>query len=87
MAKKNKVIAKPKEKQNVSEVECEGVVIEALPNAFFKVKLLNDSEVLCSICGKIRKQKNPIRITPGDTVKVGVSIYDFSRGRILWRMK
>lgn len=80
--KKHKVKA---EKQNVNEVVVDGVVEEALPNAMFRVRLQNDSMVLCTICGKIRK--NNIRILPSDSVQVGVSIYDMNRGRILYRNK
>lgn len=82
---KNKKDLKPKsEKTNISEVEVEGTVIEARPNAMFDVKLDNDNIVLCTICGKIRV--NRIRILPGDRVKVGLSIYDLKKGRILFRL-
>lgn len=82
---KNKKDLKPKsEKTNISEVEVEGTVIEARPNAMFDVKLDNDNVVLCTICGKIRV--NRIRILPGDRVKVGLSIYDLNKGRILFRL-
>jgi translation initiation factor IF-1 len=82
---KNKKDLKPKsEKTNISEVEVEGTVIEARPNAMFDVKLDNDNVVLCTICGKIRV--NRIRILPGDRVKVGLSIYDLKKGRILFRL-
>ena len=82
---KNKKDLKPKsEKANISEVEVEGTVIEARPNAMFDVKLDNDNIVLCTICGKIRV--NRIRILPGDRVKVGLSIYDLKKGRILFRL-
>lgn len=85
MKNKNKKDLKPKsEKTNISEVEVEGTVIEARPNAMFDVKLDNDSVVLCTICGKIRV--NRIRILPGDRVKVGLSIYDLNKGRILFRL-
>ena len=66
-------------------IEIEGVVVEKLPNAMFKVKLDNDYEVLAHISGKIRM--NFIRILPGDRVKVELSPYDLSRGRITWRDK
>jgi len=71
------------EKQNMSEVVVEGTVLEARPNAMFDVKLDNDQVVLCTICGKIRLHK--IRILPGDRVECGLSIYDMTRGRILYR--
>lgn len=60
-------------------------MLEAQPNAMFKVKLDNDFEVLAHISGKIRM--NFIRILPGDKVKVELSPYDLSRGRITWREK
>ena len=66
-------------------IEVFGTVLEAQPNAMFKVKLDNDFEVLAHISGKIRM--NFIRILPGDKVKVELSPYDPSRGRITWREK
>jgi translation initiation factor IF-1 len=66
-------------------IELEGVVLENLPNAFFRVKLENGHTVLAHISGKMRKYY--IRILPGDTVKVELSPYDLTRGRITWREK
>lgn len=66
-------------------VECEGTVIEALPNAMFKVELENGHEVLAHVSGKIRKHN--IRVLMGDEVTVEVSPYDLSRGRITYRHK
>ena len=66
-------------------IEFEGVVVEALPNANFKVKLPNDMIVTAQISGKLRM--NYIKILPGDSVKVEVSIYDPTKGRITWRTK
>lgn len=66
-------------------IEFEGVVVEALPNATFKVKLPNDMIVTAHISGKLRM--NYIKILPGDKVTVEVSIYDPSKGRITWRTK
>ena len=66
-------------------IEVFGTVIEAQPNAMFKVKLENGYEVLAHISGKIRM--NYIRILPGDRVKVELSPYDLTRGRITWRDK
>ena len=60
-------------------------MIDAQPNAMFKVKLDNDFEILAHISGKIRM--NYIRILPGDRVKVELSPYDLTRGRITWREK
>ena len=62
-----------------------GTVVDAQPNAMFKVKLDNDFEILAHISGKIRM--NYIRILPGDRVKVELSPYDLTRGRITWREK
>jgi translation initiation factor IF-1 len=70
-------------KQDVIEVE--GKVIEALPNAMFKVKLENDHEILAHVSGKIRM--NFIRILPGDKVTIELTPYDLSRGRITYRFK
>ena len=66
-------------------VEFEGVVTEALPNATFKVKLPNGHIVTAHISGKLRL--NYIRIVPGDKVTVEVSVYDLTKGRIIWRAK
>ena len=62
-----------------------GTVVDAQPNAMFKVKLENGFEVLAHISGKIRM--NYIRILPGDRVRVELSPYDLTRGRITWRDK
>ena len=70
-------------KQDVIEVE--GTILEALPNAMFKVKLQNNHEILAHISGKIRM--NFIKILPGDRVTMELSPYDLSRGRITWRAK
>ena len=66
-------------------IEIEGTILEAMPNAMFRVKLENDHEILAHISGKIRK--NFIRILPGDKVKVEMTPYDLSRGRITFRLK
>jgi translation initiation factor IF-1 len=66
-------------------IEVEGVVKEALPNATFKVELPNGREILATISGKLRM--NYIRILPGDKVKMEMSPYDLTRGRITWRSK
>jgi translation initiation factor IF-1 len=65
-------------------IEMEGVVAESLPNAMFKVHLDNDFEILGHISGRIRK--NYIRILPGDRIKVEVTPYDLTRGRITYRI-
>lgn len=66
-------------------IEIDGVVLESLPNAQFRVKLDTGQEILAHISGKIRK--NYIRILLGDKVKVELSPYDMSVGRITFRMK
>lgn len=66
-------------------IEVEGTVIEPLPNAMFRVELENGHKVLAHISGKMRMHF--IRITPGDKVKVELSPYDLTRGRIIFRGK
>jgi len=73
----------PKEKNDVIKVE--GKVVEALPNAVFKVELENGHSVMAHISGKMRK--NFIRLVPGDTVVLELSIYDLKKGRIIYRKK
>ena len=70
-------------KQNA--IEQMGEVIEALANSMFRVELENGHEVMCHISGKIRI--NNIRIMPGDKVKVAMSPYDLTKGRIEVRLK
>ena len=65
--------------------EFEGEVVEALPNATFKVRLPNGHVVTAHISGKLRM--NYIRILPGDRVTIEVSVYDLDKGRITWRSK
>lgn len=66
-------------------IEIEGIVVEKLPNAMFKVELENGHQVLAHISGKLRK--NFIRILPGDKVTMEMSPYDLTKGRITWRYK
>ena len=66
-------------------IEVEGVIEEALPNAMFRITLDNGHKVLAHVSGKIRM--NFIRILPGDRVKVELSPYDLTRGRITYRCK
>jgi translation initiation factor IF-1 len=66
-------------------IEVEGKVVEALPNAMFRVELENGHKVLAHISGKLRV--NYIRILPGDKVTVELSPYDLTKGRITWRAK
>ena len=71
----------PKEEK----IEVEGVVVESLPNAMFRVKLENGHKILAHISGKMRMHY--IRILPGDKVTVDMSPYDLTRGRITYRSK
>lgn len=66
-------------------IEIEGTVVEALPNTNFKVELENGHQILAHISGKLRM--NYIKILPGDKVKVELSPYDLTKGRITWRAK
>ena len=66
-------------------LELEGTVVESLPNAMFRVELENGHKVLAHISGKMRMHF--IRILPGDKVKVELSPYDLTRGRITYRAK
>lgn len=67
-------------------IEVEATVVQALPNAMFRIKLDNtDKEVLAHVSGKMRKHF--IRILPGDRVKAELSPYDLSKGRIVFRQK
>ncbi len=70
-------------KQDVIEVE--GTVVEALPNAVFRVELQNGHKVLAHISGKLRTHF--IKILPGDRVTIEMSPYDLTKGRITWRYK
>lgn len=64
-------------------IEVQGVVKEALPNAYFKVEMENGHQILAHLSGKMRKYY--IRVLPGDQVTVALSPYDLSRGRITFR--
>jgi translation initiation factor IF-1 len=66
-------------------IEVEGTIVEPLPNAMFRVELDNGHRVLAHISGKMRMHF--IRILPGDRVKVELSPYDLTRGRIVFRYK
>ena len=66
-------------------IEFQGVVLELLPNAMFKVKLENGHQVLAHISGKMRMHY--IKILPGDKVKLELSPYDLTKGRITYRYK
>ena len=75
---------KKKEEKKEKGIVVEGTVEEALPNAMFRVKLDTGHEVLAHVSGKMRMHF--IRILPGDKVKVELSPYDLTRGRIIFRM-
>lgn len=68
-----------------TEVDVEGIVEEAFANARFRVRLANGEAVLCTVAGKMRRDKKFIRVLPDDKVLVGVSIYDMTKGRIKYR--
>jgi translation initiation factor IF-1 len=67
------------------KIEMEGQITEALPNAMFRVELDSGQDVLGIIAGKLRRHR--IRLNPGDRVKVELSPYDLSKGRITYRLK
>lgn len=69
--------------KNDDVIDLEGTVIEALPNATFRVELSNGHKILAHLNGKLRM--NFIRILPGDKVSVEMSPYDLTKGRIVWR--
>lgn len=66
-------------------IETEGKVLETLPNAMFRVELENGHKLLAHVSGKMRMHF--IRILPGDKVKLEISPYDLSKGRIIYRVK
>ena len=66
-------------------IELEGTILEALPNAMFKVKLDNDHEILAHTAGRMRKHR--IRVLAGDRVNVEMTPYDLTKGRITFRFK
>ena len=70
---------------NQDVIELGGKVLEALPNAMFKVELENGHQILAHISGKMRMHY--IKILPGDKVTVELSVYDLNRGRITYRFK
>jgi translation initiation factor IF-1 len=68
-----------------SSIEQDGVIVEALSNAMFRVELENGHQVIAHISGKMRM--NYIKILPGDRVRIEMSPYDLSKGRIVYRYK
>ena len=79
------IFALPKTMAKQALIKQDGIILEALSNAMFKVKLENGHEILATISGKMRM--NYIRILPGDKVGVEMSPYDLTRGRIIFRYK
>lgn len=67
------------------KIEVEGIILEALPNAMFRVEMEGGHKILAHISGKMRMHY--IKILPGDKVKVELSPYDLTRGRITYRAK
>jgi translation initiation factor IF-1 len=67
------------------QIEFEGTIVELLPNATFRVKLVNDHEIIAHTAGKMRK--NRIRVLTGDKVLVEMTPYDLTKGRITYRFK
>jgi len=70
--------------ENKDILETEGIIVEKLPNAMFRVKLNNGREIIAHISGKMRM--NFIKLVVGDRVKVEISKYDLSKGRITYRL-
>ncbi len=70
--------------QNKEVIELTGVIVETLPGTQFKVELENGHQIIAHVAGKMRK--NYIRIVPGDKVKVELTPYDLTKGRITFRM-
>jgi translation initiation factor IF-1 len=66
-------------------IEIEGEVVESLPNTLFRVKLPNGRIVLCHLSGKMRL--NYIRIMPGDRVRIEMTPYDATKGRVIYRVR
>lgn len=66
-------------------IEVEGIVTESLPNTLFRVELKDGSIILCHLSGKMRM--NFIKIMPGDKVKVEMTEYDKTKGRIVYRSR
>ncbi|HOJ16112.1 MAG: translation initiation factor IF-1 [Caldisericia bacterium] len=70
--------------ENKDILETEGIIVEKLPNAMFRVRLNNGREIIAHISGKMRM--NFIKLVVGDRVKVEISKYDLSKGRITYRL-
>jgi len=74
-----------KKEKNKNKIKKSGTVVEALPSAFFRVRLDEGKEILCHLAGKLRIYR--IKILPGDRVTVEMTPYDQRRGRIIYREK
>lgn len=83
MKNKNKTDKKQKEVKDMVVVD--GTVVEAFANAMFDVKLDNGSIIRCTVAGNMRNNRFKIRVNPDDRVQVGISIYNNTVGRILYR--
>jgi translation initiation factor IF-1 len=81
----NKAVNDSSDPKTQEIYEVQGVVLETLPNATFKVELENKHQILACISGRLRQ--NYIRILPGDRVLLEISPYDLSRGRVVYRYK
>jgi translation initiation factor IF-1 len=71
-------------KSDDGTIEMEGSIVDVLPNQTFKVKLVNDYEVVCYTSGRLRQ--NRIRLVLGDNVKIEMTPYDMTKGRITYRL-
>lgn len=78
-------MAKEPQREKEASIEMEGEITEALPNTFFRVELDNGHVVLAKLSGVMRRRW--IRVNPGDRVRIELSPYDLSRGRITYRLK
>lgn len=79
----NKTNSKGSTKKVSKHIEVDGTILEALPSTTFKVQLENGMEILCNIAGKLRMHY--IKLIPGDRVKIEMSPYDLTHGRIAYR--
>jgi translation initiation factor IF-1 len=83
MAKNKRNNSESVDNSRQDKIELDGIVVDALPGTWFKVKVDGGQEVLCTLSGKLRQ--NHIHILPADQVVIEISPYDMTRGRIMWR--
>lgn len=83
MAKNKRNNSESVDNSRQDKIELDGIVVDALPGTWFKVKVEGGQEVLCTLSGKLRQ--NHIHILPADQVVIEISPYDMTRGRIMWR--